>query len=81
MFVLQVVTVEEAKALLKEDDDLIIAVYDYWLNKRLRTVRNKLKHETYLRTTMNKLNQMNTENDRNNHSNRNANEGIHCIYI
>ena len=35
---LQVVTVEEAKALLKEDDDLIIAVYDYWLNKRLRTV-------------------------------------------
>lgn len=36
-----VVTVEEAKALLKEDDDLIIAVYDYWLNKRLRT-QNRL---------------------------------------
>ena len=25
----------EAKALLKQDDDLTIAVYDYWLNKRL----------------------------------------------
>lgn len=34
----QVVTLREAKLLLKEDDDLIIAVYDYWLNKRLRTV-------------------------------------------
>ncbi|KAL8608996.1 hypothetical protein ACOMHN_059927 [Nucella lapillus] len=32
----QVVTLPEAKLLLKEDDDLIIAVYDYWLNKRLR---------------------------------------------
>lgn len=37
-FVFQVVTLQEAKLLLKEDDDLIIAVYDYWLNKRLRTV-------------------------------------------
>jgi len=35
---LQVVTLNEAKALLKVDDDLIIAVYDYWLNKRLRLV-------------------------------------------
>lgn len=34
-----VVTLNEAKALLKEDDDLIIAVFDYWLNKRLKTVR------------------------------------------
>lgn len=34
-----VVTLHEAKALLKEDDDLIIAVYDYWLNKRLRLVQ------------------------------------------
>ena len=34
-----VVTLQEAKALIKEDDDLIIAVYDYWLNKRLKTVR------------------------------------------
>jgi len=32
----QVVTLKEAKLLLKEDDDLIIAVYDYWLNKRLK---------------------------------------------
>lgn len=35
-----VVTLNEAKALLKEDDDLIIAVFDYWLNKRLKTVNN-----------------------------------------
>lgn len=33
-----VVTLNEAKALLKEDDDLIIAVFDYWLDKRLKTV-------------------------------------------
>ncbi|XP_046404617.1 enhancer of polycomb homolog 1 [Ischnura elegans] len=32
-----VVTLQEAKILLKEDDDLTIAVYDYWLNKRLKT--------------------------------------------
>lgn len=36
-----VVTLNEAKALLKEDDDLIIAVFDYWLNKRLKTVSVK----------------------------------------
>lgn len=36
-----VVTLQEAKALIKEDDDLIIAVYDYWLNKRLKTVLAK----------------------------------------
>lgn len=36
-----VVTLNEAKALLKEDDDLIIAVFDYWLNKRLKTVSIK----------------------------------------
>ena len=34
----QVMQLQEAKALLKEDDDLIIAVYDYWLNKRLKLV-------------------------------------------
>ena len=33
----QVVTLNEAKLLLKEDEDIIIAVYDYWLNKRLKT--------------------------------------------
>nr|XP_022909693.1 enhancer of polycomb homolog 1 [Onthophagus taurus] len=38
-----VVTLNEAKALLKEDDDLIIAVFDYWLNKRL-----KLQHPLIL---------------------------------
>ena len=32
-----VVTMNEAKLLLKEKEDLIITVYDYWLNKRLRT--------------------------------------------
>lgn len=38
-----VVTLNEAKALLKEDDDLIIAVFDYWLNKRLKTVSRNLR--------------------------------------
>ena len=32
-----VVSLREAKMLLKEDDDLILAVYDYWVNKRLET--------------------------------------------
>ena len=32
-----IVTIKEAKMLLKEDDDLILAVFDYWLNKRLDT--------------------------------------------
>ena len=32
----QVVELKDAKVLLKEDDDLIITVYDYWLNKRLK---------------------------------------------
>ncbi|XP_076269044.1 enhancer of Polycomb isoform X2 [Rhynchophorus ferrugineus] len=32
-----VVKLAEAKALLKEDDELTIAVFDYWLNKRLKT--------------------------------------------
>ncbi|CAH1774556.1 unnamed protein product [Owenia fusiformis] len=40
----QVLTLQEAKLLLKEDDDLIIAVYDYWLNKRLRTVSSHKQH-------------------------------------
>jgi enhancer of polycomb-like protein len=31
-----VVSGKEAKYLLKEDDDLILAVYDYWVDKRLR---------------------------------------------
>lgn len=33
-----VVTLNEAKALLKQDDEVSIAVYDYWLTKRLKTV-------------------------------------------
>ncbi|XP_046975109.1 uncharacterized protein LOC124541261 isoform X2 [Vanessa cardui] len=32
-----VVTLNEAKLLLERHDDLVIAVYDYWLNKRLTT--------------------------------------------
>lgn len=36
-----VVTLNEAKALLKEDDDVSIAVFDYWLNKRLTTVSER----------------------------------------
>lgn len=35
-----VVTQTEAKMLFKEDDDLIMSVYDYWLNKRLRTLQS-----------------------------------------
>ena len=38
----QVITLKEAKLLLKDDDDLIVAVYDYWLNKRLRLVSTKI---------------------------------------
>lgn len=34
-----VVTLSEAKTLLQQDDEISIAVYDYWLNKRLKTVR------------------------------------------
>lgn len=34
----QVVSLQEAKLLLKEDDDLIKAVYDYWLQKRLKMI-------------------------------------------
>lgn len=33
-----VTTLNEAKSLLNQDDDISIAVYDYWLNKRLNTV-------------------------------------------
>lgn len=33
-----VITLSEAKSLLKHDNDYIIAVYDYWLNKRLKMV-------------------------------------------
>ncbi len=31
-----VISAKEAKLLLKEDDDLILAVYDYWVDKRLK---------------------------------------------
>ena len=34
-----VLSPREAQALLKDDDDLVLAVYDYWLAKRLRLVR------------------------------------------
>lgn len=36
-----VVTLHEAKALLKQDDEVSIAVYDYWLNKRLTMVKTQ----------------------------------------
>lgn len=39
-----VVTLKEAKLLLREDDDLTIAVYDYWLNKRLKTQHPLIPH-------------------------------------
>lgn len=35
-----VLSLVEAKSLLKEDDELIDAVYDYWLTKRLHTVKS-----------------------------------------
>lgn len=38
-----VVTLNEAKLLLERHDDLVIAVYDYWLNKRLNTVSSRTK--------------------------------------
>jgi len=44
-----VVTLSEAKTLLKEDEELIIAVYDYWLNKRLKTVSSRI---TYFRNIL-----------------------------
>lgn len=43
----QVVTLPEAKLLLKEDDDLIITVFDYWLNKRLKFAVSLSGHIVY----------------------------------
>ncbi|KAL3181687.1 hypothetical protein MRX96_000038 [Rhipicephalus microplus] len=56
----QVVTLHEAKTLLKEDDDLIIAVYDYWLNKRLRTQcpLKKCKREKIGKTMRHRMKKM-----------------------
>ena len=34
----QVLSERDAQLLLKDGKDLVIAVYDYWLNKRLRVV-------------------------------------------
>ena len=34
-----VLSEREAQALLKDDEDLVLAVYDYWLIKRLKLVR------------------------------------------
>ena len=54
------VTIKEAKLILKEDDDLILLVYDYWLNKRLslatqqslvpriKTVNHSQTHNPYV---------------------------------
>ena len=53
------VTLKEAKFFLNEDDDLILLVYDYWLNKRLslgqqglvpavRTVNTSQTHNPYV---------------------------------
>ena len=44
----QVLSVREAQSLLKDEEDLVIAVYDYWLAKRLRLGRSLIptvKHE------------------------------------
>ena len=53
------ITLKDAKFFLKEDDDLILLVYDYWLNRRLglgqqglvpavRTVNTSLTHNPYV---------------------------------
>ena len=45
---LQVLSVRDAQSLLKDEEDLVIAVYDYWLAKRLRLGRALIpavKHE------------------------------------
>lgn len=42
-----VVTLNEAKALLKQDDEVSIAVYDYWLNKRLKMVATKRRYTQF----------------------------------
>ena len=34
----QVLSEPEAQLLLKDNPDLVLAVYDYWLSKRLRAV-------------------------------------------
>jgi hypothetical protein len=39
----KVLTLNEAKALLKEDDELMITVYDYWVEKRIKEVCNQQK--------------------------------------
>lgn len=44
----QVLSVRDAQSLLKDEEDLVIAVYDYWLAKRLRLGRALIpavKHE------------------------------------
>ena len=47
-----VVTLKEAESLLERHDERIIAVYDYWLNKRLRTVTSPtLQHHISLTTS------------------------------
>ena len=33
-----VLSEREAQALLKDDDELVLAVYEYWLSKRLNLV-------------------------------------------
>lgn len=44
----QVLSVREAQSLLKDEEDLVIAVYDYWLAKRLRLVRDVHVQCTYV---------------------------------
>lgn len=42
MFVVQLVSLPEAKLLLKEDDELIKEVFDYWSRKRKNSKANSL---------------------------------------
>lgn len=43
-----VVTLNEAKTLLNQDDETSISVYDYWLNKRLNMVNKQIISIVYL---------------------------------
>lgn len=45
-----VVTLHEARLLLRRQDELAVLVYDYWLNKRLHTVRIVMVHIPYTYT-------------------------------
>ena len=42
VFLFQVLSERDAQLLLKDEADLVLAVYDYWLAKRLRLVSTRV---------------------------------------